>query len=442
MKNLNLEKDNINKLFWVYAIPSMITIGVFSLYSFVDIMFIAKNCNSYALAAVEMCSPILMLFSCLSVVVGMGANTLIGISIGKKEYPSASKVFSLSFVICVILSFVFTGATFLFTDTLSILLGSNLETSPYMKDYLIVCGVFAPFYIVNGLCSECAATIGKPLVSMLGNLSTTILNIVLDYFFIVIFEWSVLGAALASGISAAIGSLILLLAIIKNNSCLKICRFTVDLEIIKQIFYNGSSEGITVLGGVIISFLYNVIIMKNGGATTLASYTVSLSIINFIGSLLTGAAQGLNPVVSTNYGAQNNERIKKVISIFLVYETLLGLLISIMLFIFKERVLSMFVLEDIQTSSHIINTYLPLLIFTPCCSIIISFFTSINDAKTSAILSIIRMLFIRIIIIISVYIVFGINGLWYSAAVSEIVSFLIFIAVFKQKMIHLNSVEN
>ncbi len=434
MKNLNLETDKIGKLFFAYAIPSMITVGVFSLYSFVDIMFIARNCNSEALAAVEMCLPILMLFSCLSVIVGQGANTLIGISFGEKNNKSASEIFSLSFVLCIILGFMFTLLTFLFTNPLARLLGSDENTLTYMKEYLITCSIFAPFYIISGLCSECAATVGKPLLSMLGNLSTAVLNIILDYLFIVILKWSVFGAALASGISAAIGCLILFLGLIQKNCGLKFCRFSIDLRIIGQILYNGSSEGITVAGGGIISFLYNVIIMKNGGSSMLASFTVALAIINFIGSLLTGASQGLNPIVSTNYGAKNNVRIRKTVIVFLIYETLLGIMMSIILALFKNNFIGMFDSAEAEMSAHIITAYIPLLILTPCCSVIISFFTSINDAKTSAILSLVRTVIIRIMIILLTYLILGINGLWYSAAISEVIAFLICIGTFKKKI--------
>lgn len=397
-------------------------------------MFVAKSCSNEALAAVEMCSPILMLFSCLSVIVGMGANTLIGISFGKKDSVSASRIFSLSLAVCIIIGFAFTLLTVLFTNPLAVFLGGDADTLSYIKDYLIGCGIFAPFYIISGLCSECAATVGKPVLSMLGNLCTAVLNIVLDYLFIVTFKWSVFGAALASGISAAVGCLILFLALIQKNCPLKFCRFFLNWKVIWQILYNGSSEGITVAGGGMISFLYNVIIMKNGGASMLASFTVSLAIINFIGSLLTGAAQGLNPIVSTNCGAQNGTRIKKAVILFLVYETLLGILMSIVLVAFKKDIIGMFNSTEAQMSAHIINAYIPLLILTPCCSVVISFFTSINDAKTSAILSLVRTVVIRIITILLTYVILGINGLWFSAAISEVIAFLICIVAFKQKI--------
>lgn len=434
MKKLNLETDKISKLFFAYAVPSMITVGIFSLYSFVDIMFVAQNCSKGALAAVEMCSPVLMLFSCLSVIIGMGANTLIGIFFGKKDSIAASGIFSLSLVLCLIAGFIFTLLTFLFANPLAVFLGSDESTLTYMKDYLLVCGAFAPFYIISGLCSECAATVGKPMLSMLGNLGTAFLNIILDYLFIVILKWSVFGAALASGISAAVGCLILFFALIQKNCSLKICRFSLDLRVIGQILYNGSSEGITAAGTGIISYLYNVIIMKSGGAGMLAAFTVSLAIINFIGSLLTGAAQGLNPIVSTNYGAKNSTRIRKSVIAFLKYEALLGIIISIILFIFKNNFIRLFDSAETEISAHIINTYIPLLIFTPCCSVIISFFTSVNDAKTSAVLSFVRTVVLRMIIIPLTYFILGINGLWYSAAISEVIALSLCIGTFKRKI--------
>ena len=146
MKTHNLEKENIFKLFFVYAIPAMIGIGVFSLYSFVDAIFVSNVCGENALAAVAICAPVLSIFSCFSVIIGVGGNTLVGIELGKKDSNKACEIFSLASFLTIILSLVFLVLLVAFTRPVAYLLGADESVVDYVCDYLsftlrLVCSV-------------------------------------------------------------------------------------------------------------------------------------------------------------------------------------------------------------------------------------------------------------------------------------------------------------
>lgn len=429
MKTHNLEKENIFKLFFVYAIPAMIGIGVFSLYSFVDAIFVSNACGENALAAVEICAPVLSIFSCFSVIIGVGGNTLVGIELGKKDNNKACGIFTLASFLIIILSLVFSALIIAFTRPIAYLLGADESIIDYVCDYLSLCGWFAPFYMLNGFWVLSSETAGKPVFAMLGNVAMALGNIALDYIFVMILNLGVFGASLASGISALLATLIFLIGIMGKNSVLKFTKFRFDFPAIKQMLFNGFSDGLTAASGGIILFIYNTIIMNNGGGEVLACYTVTLTVVNFIGSVIIGAAQGINPIVSVNFGAKRPDRIKKAIKVFLGSETVIALITAIVFTALHSDILELFGNENSELSWTISKAYVPVFLLTPWCAIIISVFTAINDAKTSAALSLLRSLIMRVVIVITAYYVFGLNGVWYSAAVSEFVSVFVCLAV-------------
>ena len=191
------------------------------------------------------------------------------------------------------------------------------------------------------------------------------------------------------------------------------------------MIYNGLSEGVSAVSTGIIAFIYNIIIMKTAGSSVLADFTVALTLINFFGSLLIGASQGIAPMVSVNFGARNYDRIKKAMKTFIGFGIMLSVAVSVFLSAFHNLISNLFKLSDGEMSGYIINAYIPVLILSPISVILISYFTAIDKAGTSALLSVARTLILRAIIIFAMLRIFGLNGVWFAAGVSEALSLMI-----------------
>ena len=425
MKTHDLEKENIFKLFFVYAIPAMIGICVFSLYSFVDAFFVSNFCGGSALAAVEICAPVLNIFSCFSIVIGVGGNTFVGIEFGKKNNKKACEIFTLSSFLIIIISLIISVLLVVFTQQFAYLLGADESVIDYVCDYLSLCGWFAPFYMLSGFWGLSSETAGKPAFAMFGNVVMALGNIAFDYLFVIVLKLGVFGASFASGISALLSTLIFLIGITRQSSIVKFSKIRFDFSIIRQIVFNGLSDGLTAGSGGIILLIYNTIIIKNGGSETLACFTITLTVVNFIGSIIIGGTQGIHPIVSTNFGAGRPDRIKNTIKVFLGCETVIAIITAIIFIALHSKILSLFGNESNELLWVISKAYVPVFLFTPWCAIIISVFTAVNNAKTSAILSILRSLIIRAIIVVVAYYIFDLIGVWYSCAVSEFISLII-----------------
>ena len=92
------------------------------------------------------------------------------------------------------------------------------------------------------------------------------------------------------------------------------------------MIYNGSSEGLSAVSMGVISYVYNIFIIKLTDTNHLASFSVALTVMNFVGSVIIGASQGINPIASVNFGAKNYERVNKAVKIFIFYEIIIALL--------------------------------------------------------------------------------------------------------------------
>lgn len=433
MKDLNIKEERISKLFFGYAVPTIIGICILSLYTLVDSIFVSRYCGELALSAVEICSPVLSVFSCISIVIGVGANTLIGISLGEENNEKASKIFTLSVIMILVFALLFGLLMLLFTGQVASLFGADETVMNYVCDYLKICGWFAPAFLISGLLSLVMETIGLPVVSMLGNIVSALGNILLDYIFVVKENFGVKGAAVASGISVTLSVLICLAFFVFKNKKLKICLPDFDLKLIFKMIYNGSSEGLSAVSMGVISYVYNVFIIKLTDTNHLASFSVALTVMNFVGSVIIGASQGINPIVSVNFGAKKYERVNKAVKIFIFYEIVIALLSDALICFVHEPIIGLFAIQNEELTWTICKAYLPVLVFTPISVVIISYFTSVNNAKISAILSLFRTFIIRLGVIVLMYFTLGINGIWFSATVSEFISLIVCLVVYKKE---------
>lgn len=440
MKQHDLGKEPLLPLFFSYAVPGMIVVCVFSLYSLADAAFISRACGPKALAAVGLCAPLLSVFSCLSVVIGVGGNVLAGIALGSGNQGHANRIFSLATCLTAGASALFFLLLTLFPAHAAKLLGADEETLPYVCQYLSVCGWFAPFYLVGGFWSLAVETAGKPSLAMLGNAASALANIALDFLFVIVFKRGIFGASLASGLSAALAVVIFGFGLFQKQSLLRFTKFSPKLRLIGQMLYNGLSEGVSAVSGGLIAFVYNLLIMKSGGADILADFTIAITIINFIGAVLLGASGGLTPIVSFNYGSNNLDRVKRTLSICLCAELLLAGVSAALLVLLHTPLMHLFGTKSTALTWKITLAYLPALFLTPCCVTVISFFTAINDAKTSALLSALRGIIIRITVVLLIFQFAGLNGVWWSCAIAETISAAVCFATLKVKTSVLNSI--
>ena len=200
-------KKTIFKTIFKYAIPNVISMWIFTLYTMIDGVFISRFVGSTALAGVNLALPLINFIFSISIMIGVGSSTLIAIKFGENKSDEGNRIFTLATFLNLFLG-IFISAIILFNiDRVINILGANKsqEVYKYVKEYLTIIVFFSVFYM-SGYAFEIYIKIdGKPSYPAICVLVGGFTNLILDYIFVVIFNYGVTGAAIATVISYNLG---------------------------------------------------------------------------------------------------------------------------------------------------------------------------------------------------------------------------------------------
>ena len=433
MAKLDLGRDSLTKIILKYGIPSIFTMWIYSLYTIVDGIFIGKYLGAKEIAAVNIVMPYVNISFALGIMIAVGGGTIIAIRLGEGNLKEANRIYSLSTQFFMVLGGLLGTLGVFFPRQMVKILGANDVIIDSAEKYLFIISFFTLFYLLSYGFEIFIRIEGNPAYSMLCNLAGAIINIVLDYIFIVHLHWGIGGAALATGMAQLGTALSLGGYLVFKAKKLKF-RFTkFDFRAIGALCFNGSSEFLTEIATGIVIMAFNINIMRMIGEKGVSAF----GIIGYISTLVTmtmiGFSQGLQPIISYNYGAEKYKRIKKVLKIGIGTVTILGVMFYLTINFFAHDIISMFVKNDenlFVITKEAVRIYSFTYILMGINIIISAYFTAIEDALISAVLSILRgIIFINTLLYIFP-LIFDSRGIWMSAPANEVItlvfSFIIF----------------
>ena len=433
MAKLDLGRDSLTKIILKYGIPSIFTMWIYSLYTIVDGIFIGKYLGAKEIAAVNIVMPYVNISFALGIMIAVGGGTIIAIRLGEGDIKEANRIYSLSTQFFMVLGGLLGTLGVFFPRQMVKILGANDVIIDSAEKYLFIISFFTLFYLLSYGFEIFIRIEGNPAYSMLCNLTGAIINIVLDYIFIVHLHWGIGGAALATGMAQLGTALSLGGYLVFKAKKLKF-RFTkFDFRAIGALCFNGSSEFLTEIATGIVIMAFNINIMRMIGEKGVSAF----GIIGYISTLVTmtmiGFSQGLQPIISYNYGAEKYKRIKKVLKIGIGTVTILGVMFYLTINFFAHDIISMFVKNDenlFVITKEAVRIYSFTYILMGINIIISAYFTAIEDALISAVLSILRgIIFINTLLYIFP-LIFDSRGIWMSAPANEVItlvfSFIIF----------------
>lgn len=440
--NAELEFTNgkIGWLFAKYGIPSGICLLLIGIQTVIDGYFVSNYAGENAFAGVSIAMPIYVFMAALIVVVGIGCQAQIGINMGKADYQNANNTLTSGFTALIGIVTIISALVLLFSHTIVKLLGANDLLFEYSRSYLVALTPFFPLLAVLFIGDYKLKATGYPYKGMLIIGFSIIINIILDYIFIAKLELGATGAGLATGLSYAIGALIVLPYLFARNQTIAVMKGRFNWNIVGKILYNGSSEGISELSSGITIFLFNISMMKYAGAEGVAVFTAINYIIYLVITVFVGLSDGIIPIISYNYGAALIKRTIKMMRTNMLINLILGILSFCFILFFSEYIITLF-FENTPENRNIIVMALNgskicavAFLFNGLNIAASSFFTALGDAKLSVIVSLLRGL---VFISIGIYLlpkVWGIDGIWIAIPLAEIMTFLIAIVLVRTKI--------
>ncbi|OQY42603.1 MAG: hypothetical protein B6227_01705 [Fusobacteriia bacterium 4572_74] len=420
-------KKNIKKLFLKYTIPGIIGMMVTSLYVVVDGIFIGKAVGSNGLAAVNMVEAVISFSFALNIMIATGSSTIIAIKMGEKKNHEASKVFTF-FVLMLIL--VAGGVSFFFlkfSEQTASFLGATGILKIMVIEYMKIIMYFNIFFMGTYFLEIFVRTNGRPTYSMSALIIGGVLNIILDYIFVIYLGYGLKGAAYATGISQVVASTILIIDFFRNDSQLKFVKPDFSINLLMRGIANGCSEFVSEISLGFIIFIFNLVIIKEIGNIGVSAFSIINYINTVVFAILLGVSQGIQPIISYSLGADEKYVIRGIFNLAIKTVFIIGIVAFTSMFIFNEKIIGTFSdnKELLTFTSKAAKIYCFAYFFNGINMVMSAYFTAIDNAKLSALISALRGIIFVTIGITIFPMIWGIDGIWFTMPIAEVLTALI-----------------
>ena len=339
------EKLPSTKLFFRCAVPSMITMAFASLYQIADGLFVGRFIGEDALAAINLIMPIIMTVFAFSNMIATGASVRISVLLGEKKREEASRVFTYSLKFIFIMSCVIGVLGLIFAEPFVRFLapGATEQAIEYGITYIRFYAMFSPLMPIYHATDNYLRVCGKEKLSMWLGIGTQVLNIVLDVILIAFLGQGVWAAAFTSCIAMVLGAIVTLVAFRGKRMDLYYVKGKVSSAVFLRILANGSSELFSNISMSVMSVVYNFFLLAYGGTTGVAAFSVIMYVDSFIGMLVFGMCDALQPAISYCYGAGLMDKVKAIFRRILVGAIVLSVASMLFMMFVGEYVAPLFV---------------------------------------------------------------------------------------------------
>ncbi len=420
--------EKISKLMIGMAIPSVIAQIINILYSIVDRIYIGHipGVGAAALTGVGLTFPIITLISAFSAFVGMGGAPLAAIWLGKGDREHAEKILGSGTCLLILFSGVLMILFYAFQRPFLYMFGASDATIGYAVDYLAI-------YLAGTLFVELALGLnpfiisqGRSRVAMLSIVIGAAINIILDPVFIFAFGWGVRGAAVATVISQAVSAAWNVGFLMGKGSSLRLLgsRIRPDVRIMSQICSLGISPFIMRSTESLISIVLNRGLQMYGGDLYVGSLTIMQSVLQLFSAPLSGFTQGVQPIISFNYGAGNFERVKKLYRSMITVSFLISFGTTMTAMFFPKAYASLFTndVQLVELVGEVMPVFLFGMLFFGLQNGIQPTFLALGQAKISLFIAMLRKVILLVPLALILPHFFGVMGIYYAEPVSDLIS--------------------
>jgi len=427
-----LGTDSIGKLLIHYSLPAIIGMTVASLYNIIDRIFIGNGVGPLAISGLALTMPLMNLTIAFGAMIGAGASTMISIRLGQQRKREATMILGNTLVLNFIIGFTITVLGLVFLDPILLAFGASNATLPYARDFMqiiLIGNVFNHNFM--GLNNVMRAS-GYPKKAMWSSLLTVFVNVCLAPLFIFVFHWGIKGAAMATVVAQFCGFIWVMIHFMKKSSFLHFQNgyFKLKKRIIKDILSIGMSPFAMNVGASVVAMIVNMSLAKYGGENSdmaIGAFGIVNSVALLFVMTVMGLNMGMQPIAGFNFGARQDDRVRKVYKQTLIAGTIVTTLGFAICILFPTSIVSAFT-NDAQLISQskvaltIVMMMFPIIGFQMVTA---NFFQSIGKAYIAIILSLSRQFLFLVpgLMILPHY--FGLIGVWIALPCSDFLATIV-----------------
>ncbi len=419
-----------------FALPTMIMMVFMSLYTIIDGIFVSRFVGAEALSSTNIVYPVLNLLIAAGVMLASGGSAVIAKKLGEKKELEAKKDFSFLVLFGAIVGLVIMVLGNLFITPLVKTLGATPLLMDYCIDYLKISLFFAPACMLQLLFQTFFVTAGKPMVGLALTITGGIANMILDYIFMVPMGMGIKGAALATGIGQLIPAVTGLLYFTFFHGSLYFVSPKFSWSVLKNSCMNGSSEMVTNFSTAVVTYLFNITMLKYLGETGVAAITIVLYGQFLFTAMYLGFSMGVAPVISYNYGRDHRLLLRKIFKICVCFICISSIVITTVAFLSTSTIVQIFTPKETPTYAIARNGFFLFSINYIFAGINIyasSMFTAFSDGKVSATISFVRTFILLVFNILFLPTILGVTGIWLAVPFAEFTTVFITLYFFHKK---------
>ena len=407
-----------------FSLPSMLMMVVTSIYGIVDGYFISNYVGKTPFAAVNFIMPFLMLLGAMGFMVGAGGSALIGKYLGEGRGEDANRLFSMLILLTILVALAIAAAGELLLRPVAIALGADEGMLPGCLRYGRILLLGLPALMLQFEFQSFYVTAEKPKMGLYVTLAAGGTNILLDWLLVGMLHLDIEGAAVATVASQAVGGLVPLVYFLRpNSSLLRIGKASFNGKALAKVLGNGSSEFVSNISMSVVSMLYNAQLMKYAGEDGVAAYGVLMYVCFIFIAIFVGFSVGTAPIISYHFGAQNVSELRSLLRKGVLLITMFALLMLAAGELFARPLSALYVGYDENLMQMTLRGFRIMSLSFLFSAIPIfgsSFFTALNDGKTSAIISFLRTMVFQVAAVLLLPLLFDLDGIWISLVVSEL----------------------
>ena len=415
------------KVIFVVALPQVLNMLVDSLYNLGDAYFVS-SIGDAAIAAVGVNDSLMMIMRAISIGFGMGSASFLSRALGAKNDEDASRVAVTTLFTAVATLTVFAILGEIFIEPLVDLLGATPEMRGYSISYASWILLSAPFTAANVCLGQTLRSEGNTTAAMVGMVTGNIIDFGLNPLFIYVFGWGVAGSASSTVVAKMISFSLLMYPFITKKTIiqLKPSFFTPTKEIYSEIGRMGIPTMLRTGMMSVSTILINNVAVSFGNAAVTAIVVANKS-LRLVASGIMGFGQGFQPIAGYSWGAKNYGRIRKAYRYTMIIGAIVGISLGAVLSVFAAQVIRVFSKDADVLSLGLV------LILTQCVTMVphvwvmitAGLFQALGNAVKAGTLGLARQLLVLIPCVLILPRIFGVAGLTWAQAVSDVVSCVI-----------------
>lgn len=425
----------ITKTYISYLVPTIIGMLTNSVYCIVDVMFVGIYIGSEGLAAFNIAMPIFTMFSSIGLLLGVGGATTISVLVGQGDKSNVNKVFSFTILTNLIIGTLVCILGLVFLRPFSIMLGAPPELVTDVMDYLRPLLYVAIPYVLNSTLQVLIRADYNPKLVMLAAVCGNLANIFLDWLFVAVFEWGLAGASTATAFGPCIAVFILSFHYIKKKNTMHFKFKCFSKELTARIFKNGIGTFILEFTSGAVVFMFNLVLLRVSGQDGVAIYAIASNIAYIGKGIFNGISQAAQPLISVNYGAENNTRIKRSLKVAVITAVFFSLATYALILIFPEQIIGVFIGDSKELMGMGIKAsqiYFSSFLFTAINTILMYYFQSVENLKITTIIALSRGIIFIVIGLAIFPAIFGQVGVWITITFAEVITLLITLPIKKK----------